>query len=53
MNVLVYLIPVSVVLGLLALAGFFWALQARQFDDPEGDRQRILSSEFDDVPKDR
>jgi len=51
MNVLVYLIPVSLVLGGLGLAAFFWALKAHQFDDPDGDSQRFLSDEHDDVPK--
>jgi len=51
MSVLVYLIPVSLVLGGLGLLGFVWALRARQFDDPEGDSRRILSDEWDDRPK--
>ena len=51
MNVLVYLIPVSLILGGLGLAGFFWALRGRQFDDPDGDSHRILSEDYDDKPK--
>lgn len=51
MNVLVYLIPVSLILGGLGLAGFFWALKGQQFDDPEGDSQRILSDDYDEKPK--
>lgn len=51
MEVLVYLIPVSLILGGLGLAAFFWALRARQFDDPEGDSRRILTGDFDDRPK--
>lgn len=51
MNVLVYLIPISLILGGLALAGFFWALKTRQFDDPDGDSQRILTKDYDDKPK--
>lgn len=51
MNVLVYLIPISLILGGLGLAGFFWMLRSRQFDDPDGDAQRILSDEFDDTPR--
>ncbi len=51
MNVLVYLIPVSLILGGLGLAGFFWALRDRQFDDPDGDSNRILSDDYDDKPK--
>lgn len=51
MNILIYLIPVSLTLGALALAAFFWALRGEQFDDPDGDSQRILTDEYDDQPK--
>ncbi|MEM0921401.1 cbb3-type cytochrome oxidase assembly protein CcoS [Dinoroseobacter sp. S76] len=51
MEILSYLIPISLILGGLGLAGFFWMVKARQFDDPEGDANRILSDEFDDKPK--
>ncbi len=51
MNVLVYLIPVSLILGGLGLAAFFWALRSRQFDDPDGDSQRFLADDYDDEPK--
>ncbi len=51
MTVLVFLIPVSLGLGALGLAAFFWALRARQFEDPEGDSQRILTEDYDDRPK--
>lgn len=52
MNVLAYLIPISLILGGVGLAAFFWSLKTRQYDDPEGDRHRILSDEYDDRPKD-
>ncbi len=51
MDVLVLLIPVSLVLGGIGLAAFFWALRSRQFEDPEGDSRRILTDDFDDKPK--
>ena len=51
MNVLVYLIPASLLLGGLGLVAFYWALKHGQFDDPEGDSQRFLSSDYDDKPK--
>ena len=51
MNVLVFLIPVSLILGGLGLVGFFWMLKGQQFDDPEGDAHRILSDEYDKKPK--
>lgn len=51
MTVLVYLIPISLCLGGLGLAAFFWALKTRQFEDPEGDSRRILNDDYDDRPK--
>ena len=38
-------------LGLAALAGFVWTLRHRQYDDPEGSGQRILSDDWDDAPR--
>lgn len=51
MEMLVYLIPVSLFLGGMGLAAFWWALRKGQYDDPEGDSQRFLSPEYDDHPK--
>ncbi|TAG26517.1 MAG: cbb3-type cytochrome oxidase assembly protein CcoS [Rhodobacterales bacterium] len=51
MEILAILIPVSLFLGGIGLVAFFWAMKTRQFDDPEGDAQRILTKEFDDKPK--
>ncbi|MFN3994431.1 MAG: cbb3-type cytochrome oxidase assembly protein CcoS, partial [Tabrizicola flagellatus] len=42
MEVLTILIPASLFLGGIGLAAFFWAMRNRQFDDPEGDANRIL-----------
>ncbi|SPF75329.1 hypothetical protein ALP8811_00316 [Aliiroseovarius pelagivivens] len=50
MNVLVYLIPISLLLGALGLAAFFWTLKSEQYDDPDGDGQRILSDRWDEEP---
>lgn len=51
MEMLAYLIPISLFLGGLGLAAFFWALRSRQFEDPEGDSHRILSDDWDDHPR--
>lgn len=45
MDILLTLIPVTLILGLGGLAVFFWALKAGQFDDPEGAANRILHDE--------
>jgi len=45
MTVLLYLIPAAILLGLLGLAAFLWAMRTGQFDDLDGAAHRIL---FDD-----
>ena len=45
MNVLVYLVPAALSLGLLGLAAFLWSLRAGQYDDMEGTSLRILSDD--------
>ncbi len=45
MDILVYLIPIALLLGGIALAAFLWALKSGQYDDMEGAAYRIL---FDD-----
>ncbi len=51
MEILIYLIPISLSLGALGLGAFIWSLRTRQYDDPKGDAERILSKEWDDHPK--
>lgn len=51
MEILTILIPVSLALGGIGLVAFIWALRSRQFEDPKGDAQRILSDAWDDHPK--
>ncbi len=51
MNVLAYLIPVSLILGGLGLAGFIYTLRSSQYEDPEGDSRRILSDTWDERPR--
>jgi cbb3-type cytochrome oxidase maturation protein len=45
MEILVLLIPLSVVLALLIGAGFWWAAKSGQFDDLEGPAHRILADD--------
>ena len=47
MNVLIYLVPIALALGLTGLAAFLWSLRNGQYDDVEGAALRILSD--DDV----
>jgi len=47
MNILVILIPVSLVLGGLGLVAFLWSLRSNQYDDLSGDAWRILANDDD------
>ncbi len=42
MNVLVFLIPVSLVLGAIGLVAFLWTVRSDQYDDDKGNAARIL-----------
>lgn len=50
MNILMFLAPFSLGLGLIAVAAFWWSLQAGQYEDPAGDAARILVDDPDDRP---
>lgn len=42
MNVLVILIPVSLLLGAIGLIAFIWTVRSDQYDDEKGNAARIL-----------
>lgn len=45
MDILIYLIPITILISILGLAAFIWSLKNKQYDDLEGSANRIL---FDD-----
>jgi cbb3-type cytochrome oxidase maturation protein len=47
MTILLVLIPLGIALLVVALAAFVWAVRSGQFEDLEGEGERIL---FDDEP---
>jgi cbb3-type cytochrome oxidase maturation protein len=51
MNVLVYLVPMALALGLAGLAAFLWSLRSGQYEDLEGAALRVLDD--DDLPGDQ
>jgi cbb3-type cytochrome oxidase maturation protein len=51
MEVLVYLVPLALLLGLLGLGGFLWSLRSGQYDDLEGAAWRAILD--DDPPADQ
>jgi len=42
MNVLIFLVPLALGLGLTGLAAFLWSLRSGQYDDMDGAALRIL-----------
>lgn len=52
MDVLIILVPVSLILSIAALLAFLWTLRSSQYDDLEGDAWRILM-EDDELPDDK
>jgi cbb3-type cytochrome oxidase maturation protein len=48
MNILLFLIPIALVLGLIGLGAFIWALKSGQYEDLDGAAQRILIEEEND-----
>jgi cbb3-type cytochrome oxidase maturation protein len=49
MQVLIYLVPMALLLGLSGLAAFLWSLKNGQYDDVQGAAVRVLSD--DDMRK--
>lgn len=49
MNVLLYLIPIALTLGIAGLAAFFWAVRNGQFEDLDGAPHRILQDSEDEA----
>ncbi|MDE0304309.1 MAG: cbb3-type cytochrome oxidase assembly protein CcoS [Albidovulum sp.] len=51
MDIVLLLIAATVMVGIIWLAAFVWAVRNKQFSDPKGDSFRILGSDYDDSPK--
>jgi len=49
MNVLIYMVPLALGLGLTGLFAFLWALRSGQYSDVEGAALRVLDD--DDLQK--
>ena len=42
MNILVYLVPIALALGLTGLGAFLWSLRSGQYEDLDGASMRVL-----------
>ena len=51
MDILLFLIPISLFLGIVGLGAFVFTLRTNQYDDPVGNVERILSGTWDQKPK--
>jgi cbb3-type cytochrome oxidase maturation protein len=49
MDVLMLLIPLALLMGAGGLCAFLWALRSGQYEDLEGDAQRILHDEGEET----
>jgi cbb3-type cytochrome oxidase maturation protein len=47
MEVLIFLVPMALALGLLGLAGFLWSLKTGQYDDLDGAAWRAINDDDD------
>ncbi|MEL7013125.1 MAG: cbb3-type cytochrome oxidase assembly protein CcoS [Pseudomonadota bacterium] len=45
MNILIILVPCSLLLGLGALVAFIWTIKTDQYEDLSGDAMRILTED--------
>ena len=48
MSVLIFLIPITLFLGLVGVMSFLWSLKSKQYEDLEGAANRILFDDEDD-----
>ncbi|ALK10637.1 cbb3-type cytochrome oxidase assembly protein CcoS [Blastochloris viridis] len=47
MDVLIYLVPMALTLGLLGLVAFLWSMKTGQFDDLDGAAWRAIMDDDD------
>ena len=45
MDIIIFLIPAAVLMGLIGLGAFFWSLSSGQYEDLKGAANRILIDE--------
>lgn len=42
MDIMIFLIPAAVMMGLIGLIAFFWSLRSGQYEDLDGAAHRVL-----------
>lgn len=51
MEVIYGLLPGMLLLGLVGVAVFFWAVRSGQYDDMDGAANRVLMDDDDNIPE--
>ncbi len=51
MDVLIFLVPLALGLGLIGLAGFLWSLKTGQYDDLDGAAWRAIMDDDATLPE--
>ncbi len=51
MDILIYLIPITILVSAIGLLAFIWSLKSKQYEDLEGSANRILFEEEEDITK--
>ncbi len=51
MEIIYVLLPLSIILAIVALGGYFWAVKRGQFDDLDTPSRRILFDDDQSDPK--
>jgi cbb3-type cytochrome oxidase maturation protein len=52
MEVLIYLVPLALTLGLLGLGAFLWSLKSGQYDDLDGAAWRAIQEDDESTGRD-
>jgi cbb3-type cytochrome oxidase maturation protein len=50
MDGMIFLIPLTIIMGIAGFLVFLWTLKTRQYEDPEGAAARILTGRDEDHP---
>jgi cbb3-type cytochrome oxidase maturation protein len=50
MEVMLFLVPLALLLGLFGLVAFLWSLKSGQFDDLDGAAWRAIADDDDEAP---
>lgn len=51
MDSLIFLIPLALLIGVVALVIFLWSLRSGQYEDLDGAAERILLDDEDEAPR--